>query len=56
MNPDDHWLEDSRAICQVCEHPLCNGKCEAQPPDQLIMGGLIGLAILGIALLIRAIA
>lgn len=56
MNSEEHWLEDSIEICQICEHPLCNGRCEKQPPDQLMVGGLIGLAIFGIALLIRAIA
>jgi hypothetical protein len=56
MHTDEPWIADSQELCQVCEHPLCNGECESQAPSQLILGGILGIAILGIALLVRAIA
>jgi len=56
MQPEEHWVADSLEICRECEHPLCNGQCEQQAPHQLIVGGLIGVAVLVIALFIRVLA
>lgn len=56
MHSDEPWIADAQELCQTCEHPLCNGECEPQPPSQLIIAGILGLVILGVALLIRAIA
>lgn len=49
------WIKDAEGVCEICEHPNCDGSCERQMDAFLIKAGLIGALVLCLAGLLRLI-